>query len=62
MNIHWLQHVDFEGLGCIDPWLAENGHTVSCTREAVGRIAETTLFNIEQFEKGDELTNRVSAS
>jgi GMP synthase (glutamine-hydrolysing) len=32
MKIHWLQHVPFEGLGCIEPWLAENGHTVSCTR------------------------------
>ncbi len=32
MNIHWLQHVPFEGLGCIEPWLAEKGHTVSCTR------------------------------
>lgn len=32
MNIHWLQHVEFEGLGCIEPWLEENGHDVSCTR------------------------------
>lgn len=32
MNIHWLQHVPFEGLGCIAPWLEENGHDVSCTR------------------------------
>ncbi len=32
MNIHWLQHVPFEGLGCIEPWLAEAGHAVSCTR------------------------------
>jgi len=32
MNIHWLQHVPFEGLGCIEPWLLENGHTISCTR------------------------------
>ncbi len=32
MNIHWLQHVPFEGLGCIEPWLTENGHAVSCTR------------------------------
>lgn len=32
MNIHWLQHVPFEGLGCIEPWLAEHGHDVSCTR------------------------------
>jgi GMP synthase (glutamine-hydrolysing) len=32
MKIHWLQHVSFEGLGCIESWLAENGHDVSCTR------------------------------
>ncbi|MEI7851737.1 MAG: gamma-glutamyl-gamma-aminobutyrate hydrolase family protein, partial [Kiritimatiellales bacterium] len=32
MNIHWLQHVPFEGLGCIEPWLIENGHDVSCMR------------------------------
>lgn len=32
MHIHWLQHVPFEGLGCIEPWLTENKHTVSCTR------------------------------
>ena len=32
MNIHWIQHVDFEGLGCIHLWLDENGHDVSCTR------------------------------
>jgi GMP synthase-like glutamine amidotransferase len=32
MNIHWLQHVEFEGLGCIAPWLIENGHDVTCTR------------------------------
>ncbi len=32
MHIHWLQHVPFEGLGCIEPWLAKNKHEVSCTR------------------------------
>lgn len=32
MNIHWIQHVSFEGLGCIEPWLAENNHQVTCTR------------------------------
>lgn len=32
MTIHWLQHVEFEGLGCIEPWLEQNGHAVSCTR------------------------------
>lgn len=32
MRIHWLQHVPFEGLGCIGPWLEDHGHDVSCTR------------------------------
>lgn len=36
MKIHWLQHVPFEGLGCIEPWLAVNGHTVTCTRFRAG--------------------------
>jgi len=32
MRLHWLQHVPFEGLGCIEPWLIENDHEISCTR------------------------------
>ncbi len=32
MKIHWLQHVPFEGLGCIEPWLSGNSHEVTCTR------------------------------
>jgi GMP synthase-like glutamine amidotransferase len=36
MHIHWIQHVPFEGLGCIEPWLTENGHTVTCTRLCAG--------------------------
>ena len=32
MRVHWLQHADFEDLGCIAPWLAQRGDTVSCTR------------------------------
>ena len=32
MKIHWLQHVPFEGLGCIEPWLVEVRHVVACTR------------------------------
>lgn len=31
-NIHWLQHVAFEGLGSMERWLQEKGHTLSCTR------------------------------
>ena len=46
MNIHWLQHVPFEGLGCIQPWLAENSHDVSCTQ----LWADDKLPNIETVD------------
>ena len=32
MRVHVLQHVPFEGLGSIDPWLEERGATISYTR------------------------------
>jgi GMP synthase (glutamine-hydrolysing) len=32
MKIHWLQHVAFEELGCIGPWMEKAGHELSCTR------------------------------
>lgn len=32
MRVHWLQHAEHEGLGCIEPWLRERGYTVSGTR------------------------------
>lgn len=38
------------------------GHQAYFTREAVARIAETTLINLVEFENGKELTNRVTAS
>lgn len=31
MRIHWLQHADYEGLGCIAPALLQAGHTLSHT-------------------------------
>ncbi len=36
MNIHWLQHVPFEGLGAIERWAGKMGHTLSCTRLFAG--------------------------
>lgn len=36
MRVHWLQHADFEGLGCIGPALAAAGHALSCTRLYAG--------------------------
>ena len=36
MRVHWLQHADFEDLGCIAPWLAANGHSVAGTRLYAG--------------------------
>jgi len=32
MNIHWIQHVPFEGLASIEPMLLEQGHAIQCTR------------------------------
>jgi GMP synthase-like glutamine amidotransferase len=36
MRVHWLQHADFEDLGCIAPWLAARGDTLSRTRLQAG--------------------------
>jgi GMP synthase-like glutamine amidotransferase len=32
MRAHYLQHVPFEGLGCIEPWLRESGYAITSTR------------------------------
>ena len=32
MRVHWLQHVPFEGLGCMEDWFLSRGHNLSCTR------------------------------
>ncbi|KIO76648.1 amidotransferase [Pedobacter lusitanus] len=32
MRVHYFQHVAFEGLGCIETWLLEHGHTITVTR------------------------------
>ena len=32
MRAHYFQHVPFEGLGCIRPWLVAAGYEVTCTR------------------------------
>ncbi|MBV5280964.1 MAG: type 1 glutamine amidotransferase [Paludibacter sp.] len=32
LKIHTLQHVQFEGLGCIEQWIAKKGHSVNYTR------------------------------
>ena len=31
MHVHWFQHADHEGLGCIAPWLDTHGHRRSAT-------------------------------
>ena len=31
LNVHCLQHVPFEGLGCIENWIQEHGHSLSYT-------------------------------
>jgi GMP synthase-like glutamine amidotransferase len=36
MKIHWFQHVPFEGLGKIGPWLSARGHEITGTRFYAG--------------------------
>lgn len=36
MRVHWLQHVPFEDLGSIAPWLQRAGHDVTVTRLHAG--------------------------
>lgn len=36
MRVHWIQHAEHEGLGCIAPWLAARDHTVSTTQAWTG--------------------------
>lgn len=39
MKVHWFQHVEFEGLGLIEPWLRARGHGLSVTRWWAGEAA-----------------------
>jgi len=32
MNIHYIKHVPFEGLGSIKPWALKHGHEITCSR------------------------------
>jgi len=32
LHIHYFQHVTFEGLGCIEEWALQNGHSLSATK------------------------------
>lgn len=41
MKVHWFQHVEFEGLGLIEPWLRARGHEISVTRWWAGETAGT---------------------
>ena len=41
MNIHWIQHVPFEGLGNIKEWVIANNHQLTCTRQFKGDFLPT---------------------
>jgi GMP synthase (glutamine-hydrolysing) len=46
MNIHYLQHVPFEGLGSIESWALANGHSLTSTRLYAGE----PLPALERFD------------
>lgn len=48
MNIHWLQHVTFEGLGSIAHWVESRGHQLTCTKLFAGE-------NLPDFSEVDLL-------
>ena len=46
MRVHWLQHAEHEGLGCIEPWLRGRGHRLSGTRLHRGEaLPDTSDFD-----------------
>ena len=47
MHIHALQHVDFEGLGHIGRWIADQGHSLTLTRLYAG----DPLPRLESFDR-----------
>jgi GMP synthase (glutamine-hydrolysing) len=47
MRIHALQHVDFEGLGHIGRWIADQGHSLALTR----LYADDPLPRLENFDR-----------
>jgi GMP synthase-like glutamine amidotransferase len=46
MKIHYLQHVPFEGLGSIEPWIVDRNYSLSATRF----YASDPLPNIEDID------------
>ncbi len=46
MKIHWLQHVDFEGLGSMESWSRKKGFDLTCTR----LFADDPLPALEEFD------------
>ncbi|MEE9367852.1 MAG: type 1 glutamine amidotransferase [Pontiella sp.] len=46
MKLHWLQHVQFEGLGYIEEWAISRGAEISCTRLFAGE----TLPDLERVD------------
>ena len=47
MKLHWLQHVPFEGLGCIHDWAASLHAETTCTRLFAGEtLPERSDFDL----------------
>ncbi len=49
MNIHYLQHVPFEGLGCMESFFIEKGHNVSSTH----------LYRNDELPAADEIDSLI---
>jgi hypothetical protein len=50
VRVHYLQHVPFEGLGSIEPWLRAAGHGIGRTQLFAGeQLPSTYVQNPEQM-------------
>lgn len=44
MRVHWFQHVEFEGLGLIEPWMRTRGYELSATRWWAGETVSPAVL------------------
>jgi GMP synthase-like glutamine amidotransferase len=42
LRIHYLQHVDYEGLGSIEEWISSSGHSLTSTRFYESQVLPAT--------------------
>jgi len=47
LRIHYFEHVPFEGLGCIEDWARQQGHTITVTQWHAPTVVLPDLLSID---------------